>query len=137
MPWVLPKKITVPVGLAWQQRGKQWQLQYQAGGALIWAPHLFLGGFSSFLHSNREYHPLRPEAELGLRKFQAVSPAPIHPSRTYIWSFFLPSLQVLGAAVCLPDSCCGSVMAGSPGSQAGFACKAYSFGSPGSFPPQP
>lgn len=57
---------------------------------------LFLPG-AYFLPSNGEYHTVRLEAELGLRKFQA-SPSPIHPCRTHIWSSFLPSLQVLGAA---------------------------------------
>lgn len=99
-------------------------------------PSLVPGLFYSFLHSNREYHTVRPEAELGLRKFQACLSLP-YPSHQDIWSSFLPSLPVPGAAVHLPDSCCGSVMAGASGSQAGFSCKAYSFGSTGSFASQP
>lgn len=39
-------------------------------------PSLVPGWFYSFLHSNREYHTVRPEAELGLRKFQVCLSLP-------------------------------------------------------------
>lgn len=61
-------------------------------GSCNLGPSLVPGWFYSFLHSNREYHTVIPEAELGLRKFQAASPRP-HPSQQDSHLEFLPVLS--------------------------------------------